>query len=135
MVLAGALYVKIIPLSSSPTVRNPAELTANLSIVIITSIVVAATASAVSQKFGDFSRVGGIIGSSVSSAFLLVLGLANAYILLLLIGQMRKLLAANPDEYKDFKVEGAGCLFRVFKKLFKLIDKCSLSSIYLRLSR
>ena len=34
------------------------------TIVIVTSIVVAATASAVSERFDNFSKVGGIIGTS-----------------------------------------------------------------------
>jgi len=93
------------------------------SIVVITSIVVAATASAVSERFGAFSRVGGIIGSSISAAFLLILGLANAYIFFLLWGEMRKLLASNTAEQAEFRIEGGGLLFRLFKKMFKLIDR------------
>jgi high-affinity nickel-transport protein len=93
------------------------------SIVIITSIVVAATASAVSERFGAFSRVGGIIGSSVSAAFLLILGLANVYIFYLLWGEMRKVLASNAAEQSEFRIEGGGLLFRLFKKMFRLIDR------------
>ena len=66
------------------------------TIVIITSLVVAGTAAAVSDKFGNFERVGGIIGTSVSAAFLLLLGLMNIYILYKLIVQMRKMIASDP---------------------------------------
>lgn len=103
------------------------------SIVVITSIVVAATAASISHKFDGFSHIGGIIGSAVSASFLLVLGLANAYILLLLLRQMHKLLgwyACNPDNndhHQPLKFEGGGCLFRVFKKLFKLVNRYALS--------
>lgn len=96
------------------------------SIVIITSIVVAASAAAISTKFSSFSYVGGIVGSSVSAAFLLLLGAANAYILYLIIKQLRKLLHAQrngPEITETFKLEGAGFFFRVFKRLFKLIDR------------
>lgn len=48
------------------------------TIVVITSIVVAATATAVSNKFNRFSTVGSIVGSTVSAAFLLLLGAMNA---------------------------------------------------------
>lgn len=98
------------------------------SIVIITSIVVAATASAISSKFGSFSRIGGIIGTSVSAGFLILLGLMNVYILYKLIQQMRKLIDMAPGEEDKFEIKGAGCLFYLFKKLFRIIDRYVVSS-------
>ena len=85
---------------------------------------VAATAAAVSSKFDSFSRIGGIIGSSVSAAFLILLGIMNAYILYKLIKQMKKVFAL-PDGQEDeaWKIEGGGILFAVLKKMFKLIDR------------
>ncbi|KAK8226702.1 high-affinity nickel-transport protein-domain-containing protein [Phyllosticta capitalensis] len=93
------------------------------TIVIITSIVVAATASAVSSKFDSFSRVGGIIGTSVSAAFLILLGVLNGYVLYKLIKQLRQAIAMQPGEEQDFKIQGAGCLFNVLKAMFRLIDR------------
>ncbi|KAL2005438.1 hypothetical protein VTN00DRAFT_2649 [Thermoascus crustaceus] len=94
------------------------------TIVIITSIVVAATAAAVSSRFDRFSTVGGIIGSSVSSAFLILLGIMNGYILYKLIKQMQKVLSLQEGEEEEaWKIEGGGCLFSVLKKMFKLIDR------------
>ncbi|KAJ4294047.1 Mitochondrial beta-keto-acyl synthase [Kalmusia sp. IMI 367209] len=94
------------------------------TIVIITSLVVAGTAAAVSSKFDNFSRVGGIIGTSVSAAFLLLLGLMNLYILYKLVVQMKKLIASEPGtEHQEFKIQGGGCLFPILQRLFKLIDR------------
>jgi high-affinity nickel-transport protein len=93
------------------------------TIVIITCIVVAATASAVSSKFGSFSTIGGIIGSSVSAGFLILLGLMNVYILYKLVQQMSILLATSPEEERGFQIKGAGCIFWVLKKLFKIVDR------------
>ncbi|KAK7556885.1 high-affinity nickel-transport protein-domain-containing protein [Phyllosticta citricarpa] len=93
------------------------------TIVVITSIVVAATASAVSSKFDSFSRVGGIIGTSVSAAFLILLGILNSYVLYKLVKQLRQAIAMQPGEEQDFKITGAGCLFNVLKAMFKLIDR------------
>lgn len=94
------------------------------TIVVITSIVVAATAAAVSSKFHGFGTVGGIIGSAVSAAFLLLLGAMNLYILYRLIVQMKKVLRlAEGDEEQAWKVEGGGCLFNLLKRMFKTIDK------------
>ena len=68
--------------------------------MIITSIVVAATAAAVSERFDSFSTVGGIIGTSVSAAFLILLGLMNAYILYKLVKQMEKVFNL-PEGHED----------------------------------
>lgn len=96
------------------------------TIVVVTSIVVAATAAGVSKRFDGFSRIGGIIGSSVSAAFLILLGLMNAYILYRLVVQIRKVIRLTSPEQEAreaWKIEGGGCLFRVLKSAFRLIDR------------
>lgn len=95
------------------------------TIVIVTSIVVAATAAGVSSRFDSFSNVGGIIGTSVSAAFLIALGIMNAYILYKLIVQLKKVIRMQPEDEaaNAWNVEGGGILFRVLKKMFKLIDR------------
>ncbi|PYI36992.1 hypothetical protein BP00DRAFT_432059 [Aspergillus indologenus CBS 114.80] len=94
------------------------------TIVIITSIVVAATAAAISSRFDSFSTIGGIIGTSVSAAFLILLGLMNAYILYKLYRQMQKVLNLPEDRADEiWKIEGGGVLFHVLKRMFKLIDR------------
>ncbi|KAJ5084123.1 hypothetical protein NUU61_008702 [Penicillium alfredii] len=94
------------------------------TIVIITSIVVAATAAAVSSRFDSFSTIGGIIGSSVSAAFLILLGLMNGYILYKLIKQMQKVMdLPEGQEEEAWKIEGGGIMFSILKKMFKLINR------------
>ncbi|KAK2749751.1 hypothetical protein FQN55_002987 [Onygenales sp. PD_40] len=94
------------------------------TIVIVTSIVVAATAAAVSSRFDSFGTVGGVIGTSVSAAFLMLLGLMNGYILYKLIKQMKKVLNLPPGhEDEAWKVEGKGVIFKILRKMFKLIDR------------
>jgi high-affinity nickel-transport protein len=96
------------------------------TIVIITSIVVAATAAAVSDRFDGFSRVGGIIGSSVSATFLLLLGIMNLYIGWKLWVRMRTLLKTPPgEEPTDVQILAGvgGPMFNVLKRMFKLIDR------------
>ncbi|KAL4935000.1 hypothetical protein BDV06DRAFT_207843 [Aspergillus oleicola] len=94
------------------------------TIVLITSIVVAATAAAVSSRFDKFSTVGGIIGTSVSAAFLILLGVMNAYILYKLYKQLQKVLDL-PEGREDeaWRIEGGGVLFGVLKRMFRLIDR------------
>ncbi|EUC47990.1 hypothetical protein COCMIDRAFT_88520 [Bipolaris oryzae ATCC 44560] len=94
------------------------------TVVIATSLVVAGTAAAVSDKFDNFERIGGIIGTSVSAAFLLLLGIMNMYILYKLVVQMRRMIASDPGgEHEEFKIQGGGCLFPLLQKLFKLVDQ------------
>jgi high-affinity nickel-transport protein len=83
------------------------------TIVIITSIVVASTAAA-----------GGIIGSTVSALFLIVLGIMNVWILVKLLKELRKVMNTPADaEEPEFRIEGGGCLFQVLKKMFRLVDR------------
>ncbi|EXJ90741.1 hypothetical protein A1O1_03845 [Capronia coronata CBS 617.96] len=95
------------------------------TIVVVTSIVVAATAAGISSRFDSFGTVGGIIGTSVSAAFLILLGLMNAYILYKLVVQIRKIIRLQPHQEaaEAWKIEGGGCLFRALKKMFRLIDR------------
>ncbi|KAI9831618.1 MAG: hypothetical protein M1826_003227 [Phylliscum demangeonii] len=105
------------------------------SIVVTTSIVVAATAAAISTKFDRFSRIGSIIGTSVSAGFLILLGLMNLYILRKLLQQMARALAGGAPEHgaaADGRADenpplvqfyGGGPLMQLCKKMFRLIDK------------
>ncbi|TKA81953.1 hypothetical protein B0A55_01919 [Friedmanniomyces simplex] len=92
--------------------------------VMVTSIVVAASSAAISDRFGAFSNVGGIIGSSVSAGVLILLGIVNGWILYKLIEQLRKAIAAPiGHESQDFSFEGGGCMMLVLRKMFKLVDQ------------
>lgn len=95
------------------------------TIVVITSIVVAATAAGISHKFNGISTVGNIVGSAVSASFLILLGILNGYILYKLVHQIRKIIYLPPDQAstEGFKVEGKGPLFRILRTLFRLIDR------------
>lgn len=96
------------------------------TIVVITCVVVAATAASVSHHFGHFGLVGGIVGNSVSAAFLIVLGTMNGYILYKLVIQLKRILAmpiGAETSPAALSIEGGGPLFTVLKRLFKLIDR------------
>jgi len=45
------------------------------------------------------------------------------YICYKLIQQLRKAIRLPPGEEQEFKIEGAGCLFHLFKRMFRLIDR------------
>ncbi|KAI5465330.1 high-affinity nickel-transport protein-domain-containing protein [Mariannaea sp. PMI_226] len=102
------------------------------TIVIITCIVVAATSGALRDRFDNFSRVGNIIGTSVSAAFLIILCAGNTWVLYKLVQRLKQVLAEqhsqqlegeDPTAQDHFALEGAGFLTRIFKRLFRVIDK------------
>lgn len=103
-------------------------------IVIITTILVAATASAISSRFDKLSQVGGIIGTSVSAAFLLILGLINILIAYKLIQQLKVRIEMVDEEERQreesFNVQGGGCMVWVLRKLLKGINRYVITALH-----
>ncbi len=128
------LILSIPKLSSQLPPKPPHSQAHTPRIVIITSIVVAATAAAVSDRFGNFSQVGGIIGTSVSAAFLIILSIMNIYILYKLVVQLKTIIEHGEQRGADPWV-GGGWLFRIFKRMFKFIDRCVILSLGCWLNR
>ncbi|KAL1841467.1 hypothetical protein VTJ49DRAFT_7022 [Mycothermus thermophilus] len=111
------------------------------TVVIATCCAVAATAGALRDRFEDFQRVGGIIGTSVSAAFLLLLCIGNGWVLYRLVKRIRKVVAEEGErrrrreegeEEEDGedeqqralqKLEGPGIISRVFRGAFKMVDR------------
>ncbi|KAK9779517.1 putative Nickel/cobalt efflux system [Seiridium cardinale] len=105
------------------------------TIVIITCIVVAATSGALRDRFDNFQYIGGIIGTSVSAAFLVLLSLGNGWILCRLVKRLRQVLQ-EPDPHHEageghdgdeaaanLQLEGAGFMANVFRKVFRIVDR------------
>lgn len=94
------------------------------TIVIVTSIVVAASSAAIQKRFDGFSTIGSIIGSSVSAAFLILLGAMNCWILYKLYQQLqRAIVSPIVHETLDFSFEGGGCMTMLLRRTFKLVDR------------
>ncbi|RSM13541.1 hypothetical protein CDV31_005839 [Fusarium ambrosium] len=103
------------------------------TIVIVTCIVVAATSGALRDRFDGFTRVGNIIGTSVSAVFLIILCIGNGWVLYQLVQRLKVVLQerqqrsgfdAEESQIQDhFALDGGGFLARVFKRLFRVIDR------------
>ncbi|KAL2886454.1 High-affinity nickel transport protein nic1 [Ceratocystis lukuohia] len=107
------------------------------TIVIITCIVLAATSGALRDRFGDFTRVGNIIGTSVSAVFLLILCFGNMWVLYKLVTNLHNVLEARRQGHsgndagfidsdgaaRELHLDSPGFLASVFRKLFVLIDR------------
>ncbi|KAI1422818.1 high-affinity nickel-transport protein-domain-containing protein [Xylaria sp. FL1777] len=110
------------------------------TIVIVTCIVVAATAGALRERFESFQYIGGIIGTSVSAVVLTLLCLGNGWVLYRLVGELRKALR-EPDPHgpwdgddglesrgdhqvmRDLQLDGPGFLANMLRGLFRIVDR------------
>lgn len=92
--------------------------------VFITSIIVAATANAVAKNVDDFSRIGGIIGTSVSITFLVLIAILNIICMIGVIKTMRRV--KKEGVYTEVDIEeyltNKGVLGRFFYPVFKFIN-------------
>ncbi|RYP63668.1 hypothetical protein DL771_009156 [Monosporascus sp. 5C6A] len=106
------------------------------TIVIITCVVVAATSGALRDRFDNFAYVGGIVGTSVSAAFLILLCLGNGWVLYRLIRRLRQVLREPEPHFSaeedgadedraaaNLQLESPGLLANVFRKLFRIVDR------------
>ena len=96
------------------------------TIVILASLAIAVTAASLQSRLEPFQGIGGIIGTAISAAFLLVIGVAN---LLVLKGVWAAFSRARRGERiagedLDALLAGRGLLARVFRPVFKAVS-CS----------
>jgi high-affinity nickel-transport protein len=84
---------------------------------------VAASAAAIQHRFDGFTRVGNTIGTAVSASFLIILGMMNIYILNKLVQELRRIISGPRGRQVEIGFEGAGCLFAIFYKMFRLVDR------------
>ncbi|WP_455911455.1 HoxN/HupN/NixA family nickel/cobalt transporter [Pseudomonas putida] len=91
------------------------------SVVVLASISVALTAAHVEA----FKAVGGVIGTSVSAVFLLVIALMNLVILRSIYKAWRHVRegGAYVDEDVDLLLADRGFMARIFRPLFRLISR------------
>ncbi|ORZ08211.1 high-affinity nickel-transport protein-domain-containing protein [Absidia repens] len=94
------------------------------TIVFVVSIIVAATANAVANGVEDFSEIGGIIGTSISIAFLVLIATLN---IIVLVGVLRTLRRVKREGvYTELDIEdylnNSGILGRFFRPVFRFVD-------------
>jgi len=95
------------------------------TVVVLATVAIAATATALQARFGDVQKLGGVIGTAVSAAFLLAIAAVN---LVILTGVWRSFLCVRrgghiaPDDLHSLTV-GGGVLARLFRSLFRMISR------------
>ena len=95
------------------------------TIVILLSLGVAFAASSIEGHFDQLKAVGGVIATSVSATFLLVLAIVNIQILYSVIQTFRRVKRGEAlvEDDLDILMNKSGMLSRIFRPLFRLVTR------------
>jgi high-affinity nickel-transport protein len=95
------------------------------TIVIVAAGLLAAAAAALKDRFDSFQDVGGVIGTSISAGFLILIGLFNLMVLVDVWKVFRKLRRTGRYSEDDTNALLArrGFLARILRPLFAMISK------------
>jgi high-affinity nickel-transport protein len=95
------------------------------TVVILLSVAVALTASALQGRFEAFKTVGGVIGTLVSAIFLFAIAIANILVLASVFRTFRAVRNGGSLAVDNLDVELAkrGFLGRLFRGVFRLIEQ------------
>jgi high-affinity nickel-transport protein len=95
------------------------------SIVVLGSLAIAATALKLQQYVDQFRNIGGLVGTLISTFFLLAIGLANLVILRSVFQTFQRVRRGQPyvDEDLDLLLSNRGFLARIFRPLFAVITR------------
>jgi high-affinity nickel-transport protein len=95
------------------------------TIVVLATIGVALAAAAFKTELEEFHAVGGMIGISVSAAFLLIIAAINVVVLVNVYRTFQRV--KNGGGYVELELDAmlanGGILARIFRRLFRLIGK------------
>ena len=95
------------------------------TIVVAASVAIAATATRFGTRLAFLANVGGVVGTLVSSLFLLTIAAMNVAILLAVRRNFQRVCAGEPvdAEQLDLLLSGRGFLARIFRPLFRRIRR------------
>jgi len=93
------------------------------SIVVLASVAIAATTAAFQKKMDGFHHAGGVIGTTVSASFLLIMALVNLIILRGIWLNFRQLKRGELLTADFTEMTTGGIMSCLFSSVFRLIDK------------
>jgi high-affinity nickel-transport protein len=95
------------------------------TVVVVASIFVALAVSALQEKFADFKEIGGLIGTSVSAFFLLIVAVANIFILVSVYRLFKAVKRGERfiDEDLNILLAQRGVIGRMLRSVFDVISK------------
>jgi high-affinity nickel-transport protein len=95
------------------------------TVVVLATIAVAATAAAFKDELEEFHTLGGMIGTSVSAAFLLIIAALNVVILVNVYKTFQRVKRGENyvAEELDLMLAQRGFFARIFRRLFRMIGR------------
>src|SRR6266700_6289636 len=95
------------------------------TVVVLASIGVAATAAVFNDQLEDFRTISGMIGTSVSAAFLLLIAAINVFILVNVYNTFQRVKKGGSYVAEDLDVllANGGFFARLFRRLFRLVER------------
>jgi high-affinity nickel-transport protein len=93
------------------------------TVVVLASVAIAVTATALGTNWSRWHDLGGIVGTAVSATFLLVIAVMNLFILASVYRAFHRVKAGDPyvEEDLDVLLSGGGVLARVFRPMFAMV--------------
>lgn len=96
------------------------------TIVVLAFLAIAVTAMAFKDDMERFHETGGLIGTLVSSVFLLLFGVLNLVILISVYKKFKQVKAGHtlaPEELDLIVTNKGGLMARIFGRVFNLVNK------------
>lgn len=95
------------------------------TVVVAAAILLALMATTMKDEFIAFKSIGGVIGTLVSSGFLLIIALANLVILIDVWRTFQKVARGGALDHESLEnlLSGRGFLARIFRPMFRLVTK------------
>jgi len=95
------------------------------TIVVLASVAIAASAFALQGRMADFKEIGSLIGTVVSTTFLIVIAAINLVVFRSLLQTFRAVRQGQTyaDDDINLLLSGRGLLARLFRPLFRLVSK------------
>jgi len=95
------------------------------TIVVLATVAIARTATAMQSRLAGFHEVGGLIGTAVSALFLVIIGLANLFVLkgIWLAFNRARRGERIVDADLDALLIGRGLIARLFHPLFRVVSR------------
>ena len=95
------------------------------TIVVLLSIAIALTATALQSRFDNFTSVGAVVGTLVSAFFLFAIAIANILVLVSIYRtfQTAKRGGRFADEDLDLMLSRRGLMGRILRRFYRLIER------------
>jgi nickel/cobalt transporter (NiCoT) family protein len=95
------------------------------TIVVLLSIAIAITATALQSKFDNFTTIGGVVGTLVSAFFLFAIAIANILVLISIYRTFQTVKSGGRfvEEDLDLMLSRRGSMGRLLRRFYRLIEQ------------